>query len=214
MEVRSRHAGVFVAIASIALPLVLARPLFATIEEQRARLPPPAVCPDRVEGIWMGQKYAAPYGEWYVYTLRIRRASLGSDALTGDIVARYWTGTANDAHPPACVAGGIDRSVIQPAQGLVANGRVAFGGTSWTPLEARCGGPAPPGTYNTDHFTGLIDAVLQEFQSVNNDGGRAVNDPTVFRRIRCLDAHDGAHVTVAAPPFVPPRRRAGCSGGP
>jgi hypothetical protein len=209
---RRRRALFAIVVAAMALlPLVVARPLGATIEEQRARLPPPAACPDLVEGIWMGQKYAERYGEWYVYTLRVRRAAPGSEELTGDIVTHYWTGGPDDTRPPACTPDRIDRSVLQPARGRMANGRVAFGGMSWTPAEAPCGGPAPPGTYNTDHFTGQIDTGIQEFQSVNNDGGRAVNDPTVFRRIRCLAAQDGPRVTVAAPPFLPPRRRAGCA---
>jgi hypothetical protein len=42
-----------------------------------------------------------------------------------------------------------------------------------------------PILYRPDHFTGTIDPAIQEFQSVNNDGGRAVNDPMVFRRIAC-----------------------------
>jgi hypothetical protein len=41
--------------------------------------------------------------------------------------------------------------------------------------------------YHPDHFTGTIDPQREEFQSVNNDGGRAVNDPMVFRRIGCVD---------------------------
>jgi hypothetical protein len=52
-----------------------------------------------------------------------------------------------------------------------------------------------------------------EFQSVNNDGGRAVNDPVVFRRVQC---NDGEHldseprIAVAPPPFYPPEDEGGC----
>jgi hypothetical protein len=42
-----------------------------------------------------------------------------------------------------------------------------------------------PHGYNPDNFSGEIDPWRAEFQSVNNDGDRAVNEPHVFRRIRC-----------------------------
>jgi hypothetical protein len=67
--------------------------------------------------------------------------------------------------------------------------------------------------YNLDHFTGRIDTELQEFQSVNNDGGRAVNEPKVFRRVRCLEPPMAPHVAIAPPPFYPTSWQRGCSVG-
>jgi hypothetical protein len=45
---------------------------------------------------------------------------------------------------------------------------------------------------------------------VNNDGGRAINDPTVFRRVRCYEPPAVPHPVVAPPAFRPPSR-SGCS---
>ena len=54
-------------------------------------------------------------------------------------------------------------------------------------------------------ISGRIDPEIQEFRSVNNDGGPAVNVPQVFRRIRCFPPQSNPHVTVDPPPFQPPR---------
>jgi hypothetical protein len=45
---------------------------------------------------------------------------------------------------------------------------------------------------------------------LNNDGGRAVNSPTVFRRGRCLEEPPPPGVKATPPPFEPPRRLFGC----
>ena len=39
----------------------------ATVEEQRARLPPPTECPDKVEGTWSAL-YFATNRQWLEYT--------------------------------------------------------------------------------------------------------------------------------------------------
>ncbi|MEZ4407613.1 MAG: hypothetical protein R3A52_14210 [Polyangiales bacterium] len=47
---------------------------------------------------------------------------------------------------------------------------------------------------------------------MNNDGGRSINDPTVFRRIRCYEPEVQPHPVVRPPAFQPPsRNRWGCS---
>ena len=58
---------------------------YATIEEQRARLPPPATCADGVEGVWLSHTYNPVYRDWYMFTLRIRRKAAGSKELVGEI---------------------------------------------------------------------------------------------------------------------------------
>ena len=45
--------------------------------------------------------------------------------------------------------------------------------------------------------TGTIDPNLQEFRSLNNDGGSLRNDAAVFRRVLCFEAPP-------VPPVVPP----------
>ena len=57
--------------------------------------------------------------------------------------------------------------------------------------------------YNLDNFTGTIDPEIQEFQSVNNDGGISVNEPNVFRRIRCFEGPAPTD-DVEPPPFQRP----------
>jgi hypothetical protein len=65
--------------------------------------------------------------------------------------------------------------------------------------------------YNLDRFSGVIDHEIEEFQSVNNDGGRYVNVPTVFRRVSCDDTKDiKPRVSVEPPPFYPPKEDRGC----
>jgi hypothetical protein len=63
--------------------------------------------------------------------------------------------------------------------------------------------------YNPDQFSGKVDPTLHEFQALNNDGGSMVNEPSVFRRIGCLD--DGRKDTknIAPPPFFP-KKTGGC----
>ena len=96
-----------------------------------------------------------------------------------------------------------------PSIGRFENGEISFGGTSWSAEPAICSRGSIG--YNPDKFTGKLDPKLHEFVSVNNDGGIAVNEPNVFRRIRCLDAPPPAPgVKVDPPPFEPPRRAFRC----
>jgi hypothetical protein len=198
--------------ASVLFPHVL----LGSIEEQRARLPPPAACQDPVEGVWMGRVFHQPGRDWYIYTLEIHRASTGSPQLTGVLHARFWNGPPNIYEPLPCGPGVLDRTVFMTGAGTANGLEINFGGTSWRPESLNCG---PEGSlrwisYNLDQFSGRIDPAIQEFQSVNNDGGEAVNEPTVFRRIRCFDAPSGpsqraSTITIQAPPLLPPQR-SGC----
>ena len=193
--------------------LVLAVPAMApaSVQEQRARLPPAAHCDDPVEGVWKSHKYDPRFGDWYMFTLTIRRVAERPNSLTGTIHSHSWSGTPQEEEPPPCRSGMFHWTVIMTAEGTVSSdGRdIAFGGTSWRPEQAICGRAPGPGEYNLDRFSGTIDPDIQEFQSVNNDGGRSVNDPMVFRRISCFDEPPSPEVSPVPPAFYP--RRGGCS---
>lgn len=208
--VRRRPVTLFVAALVVAAMLFAPGIGHANIEEQRARLPPPATCQDPVEGVWLSHSWY-PQQEWYMFTLRVRRASAGSRDLVGEIESHAWNGTTQEVEPPACRSG-LDHWVIfMPARGhLDEDGTIHFGGTSWRVKDTFCGYAPGLGSYNLDQFSGKIDADLQEFQSVNNDGGEAVNEPTVFRRVGCLEPRPTPHPVVAPPPFFPSMRTGGC----
>lgn len=180
----------------------------ATIQEQRARLPPPAFCEDEVEGIWRSHSYWVGHGQWYIFILEIRRVRNDPNRLTGTVLSEYWNGSPNQEEPPPCRPGGYHQLVRMPGAGSVVDGLVTFGGTSWTLERVYCG--TPTWSYYPDNFSGAIDPEIQEFQSLNNDGGAAINVPQVFRRVRCFDPDSPPHVTVEPPPFQPPTRGA-CS---
>ena len=196
----------------IAGSLLVASPAPANIQEQRARLPPPARCTDPVLGVWMSHAYYAFAGQWYISQLTIRRAPGSTTELTGEMFAHYWNGGPRDEQPPACAPGVYRKSVDQPARGRINGNRIEFWATSWRAAAVYCNTPAT--AYNLDRYSGTIDPALQEFQSLINDGGRFINVPVVFRRIRCLDAAGSKRprVEVAPPPLAPPGRTGGCGG--
>jgi hypothetical protein len=184
----------------------------ATVEEQRARLPPPAACKDPVEGTWMAHKFEPRFSEWYIFTMQVRRAAPGSADLTGDVLSHFWTGAPGEQNPPTCSPGRLHAKVTMPGKGTIQpDGKIEFGGTTWVRAPGPCDAESRGVMYNPDHFSGTIDPALQEFQSVNNDGGRAVNEPVVFRRVRCFDpaAPPAPTVNVTPPPIAPPKHR-GC----
>ncbi|MBI5514859.1 MAG: hypothetical protein HY909_13875 [Deltaproteobacteria bacterium] len=190
----------------LALPSVVP----ATIEEQRARLPPPATCEDPVTGVWRSHRYNPRFGDWMIFTLTVRRAATDPASLVGSIEAHSWSGGPTQSEPPPCGPGVLHWTVEMTALGRFDAPRrqIEFWGTRWWVRERQCRGWP---SYNLDHFTGTIDPRIQEFQSVNNDGGRSVNEPTVFRRVRCLEDLGAPHPAVTPPPFRPPPRRGGCS---
>jgi hypothetical protein len=202
--------AVFLAVSVSFFP----RGTLATVEEQRARLPPPAACTDKVEGTWLGLKYEPQYREWYEYTLVIRRSEPrdrpdGSGPLVGEMTSHYWYGNEHDEKPPPCGPGRNEVFIKMPGKGAVEpDGRIAFGASSYTLDKVVCGRSV---SYNPDNFSGKIETERQEFQSVNNDGGRAVNSPTVFRRVRCADAAHRTTAKATPPAFAPPKRKSwGC----
>src|SRR5512134_3043203 len=78
-------------------------PARATIEEQRARLPPAAECADEIfAGTWLSHRYNPDFGDWEMFTLVIRRVPGQPDAITGTISNHSWGGGPQHSEPPAC----------------------------------------------------------------------------------------------------------------
>lgn len=188
----------------------------ATVQEQRKRLPPPAECEDEVAGTWNSHYFFKIQRSWYMFTLEIKRVEGQDNQLTGTITSHFWNGPADEPEPPPCRPGLRRLIVKMPAKGSVENGVVSFGGLSWTLDKTVCG---PSYTrYNPDNFSGKIDPEIQEFQSVNNDQGDAVNVPVVFRRTDCPDddkQEEPPKINVKPPPFQLPKRTSsgGCGCG-
>jgi hypothetical protein len=179
----------------------------ATIAEQRARLPPPATCEDPVEGIWLSHKYNPPHHDWTVFTLEIHRVPGSDEALRGIIRNHSWVGGPEQQEPGPC-QGQFHWIVSMNGRGHSDGTNIFFGGYGGWRLDRVLCARGPFG-YNLDNFSGQIDPEIQEFQSVNNDGGRSVNEPYVFRRIRCFEPDAQPHIQVAPPPFFPERDQ-GC----
>jgi hypothetical protein len=204
----ARRVAIVAALAVLFYPLVAP----ASIQEQRERLPPPAEgCTDPVAGVWKSHAYDPRYGDWTIFLLNVRRKEGSETELVGTIVNHSWDASPTDQEPPPCSSGRGEWVVSMDAHGTIdAEGRIFFGGQGqWRLDRVVCNWG--PGGYNLDNFTGLIDPALQEFQSVNNDGGRAVNEPTVFRRISCFDPSEQNPRVVSTPPPFYPSTRGGCS---
>jgi len=193
---------------TVALTLVPGRGR-ATIAEQRARLPPPAACKDPVAGVWQSHAFNEMYQEWGRFTLTIRRVEGSETELEGEILNESWYGSKAESVRGPCV-GRLQYLVSMTAAGSYADGEVEFHGTSWKMEDELCAVDGSFG-YNLDRFSGVIDHDIQEFQSVNNDGGRYIDVPTVFRRVSCDDQEDiQPRVSMAPPPLYPPEEERGC----
>lgn len=185
-----------------------------SIAEQRNRLPPPAHCEDKVEGEWKAHQYNDVWHQWVIFKLEIRRKPDSPNELVGRITNETWSGRKSDQEPGECSAFVPYRIRVSMPEsfGTFRDGKVVFGADSFKYDGLLCGKLPFGFGYRPDHFTGTIDEERQEFQSVNNDGGRAVNEPTLFRRIKCFDEGPTRKPTVDVkpPPFVPPERAEGC----
>jgi hypothetical protein len=186
----------------------------ATIEEQRQRLPPPAQCGDDiVEGIWKSHKYDRRFGEWVIFILEIHRVEGDPNRLTGLITNHSWVGGPREEEPPPCGPGRAEWVIETDAEGSVdpQTGHIRFRGINqWRLLRRVCPAAYWSG-YNLDRFDGIIDTTLNEFQTHNNDGGRDVNEPYVFRRIRCFpEEMEQAPRVEAVPPAFYPESEGGC----
>lgn len=169
------------------------------------------MCKDPVAGTWKSHSYDEVYRDWTIFTLDMRRVE-GTDTFEGTITNESWIAAPNESSPPKC-QGDLHYVISMDAEGKVDadNGVQIWGVGTWRLDEVPCGNWNMG--YNLDHFSGTIDPEIMEFQSVNNDGGRSVNDPVVFRRVRCGDGQEldeEPRITVAPPPFVPPDEEGGC----
>jgi hypothetical protein len=156
-------------------------------------LTPPVSCEDAVAGIWVSRAYFAEFDDWYIFTLEIRRDAEDTTQLTGRIRSRTWSGdvaiespVACDMHPPSHIADAFDFTVAMQAQGSFHSGNVTFGGSSWKTTSMRCGPKNQWFGYNLDNFSGIVSEDGRWMDSLNNDGGRSVDDQHKFRRISCL----------------------------
>jgi hypothetical protein len=178
----------------------------ATVEEQRARLPPAAECNSPVAGRWKALDYSERQNSWYQYVLEVHEDATDPSVLTGMIYIDTWTGPGTSPEPPVPCHWRYQGKMV--GHGTFTGGQVEFAGSEFQLTQQICGGYI---AYNPDHFTGKLEPERQEFQSVNNDGGVAVNEPTVFRRIGCFeDGRKEPDKSVAPPPFFPKERKSGC----
>jgi hypothetical protein len=187
--------------------MTIGRDAPATIEEQRARLPPPVDCMSPVAGRWKALNYRDRDNDWYEYILEIHEDPNDPTRLIGRILIDTWLGDSTATEPPNPCRMRLKGKM--EGAGSFVHGEVAFGATTdFEYTEIICG---PAIGYNPDHFTGHLQPELEEFQAINNDGGMAVNEPTVFRRIGCLDSprKEPSQAELAPPPFFP-KRRSGC----
>jgi hypothetical protein len=181
----------------------------ATVAEQRARLPPAAECASEVAGKWKAHIFSENTGyRWYQYDLEIRHDETDPTQLVGMMYVDTYRGIAAEPEPPRPCQHHYRGKM--PARGTFIDGNVAFTGSSFELVEEVCGEFYG---YNPDSFTGRLEPERQEFQSVNNDGGAAVNEPVVFRRIACFD-EDRPHKPAGpvTPPAFYPKRRAAAGG--
>ena len=87
--------------------------------------------------------------------------------------------------------------------------------SSWGPASVTVGehlgvSLAGLGLFATGYYVGYVISNVSGGVLSDWLGGRAVNEPTVFRRVRCLDPPTAPHVKVAPPPMRPPSP-GGCS---
>ena len=131
---RGRRATLLLLASALWLVPIVAT---ATIEEQRARLPPPAECgDDPVTGVWKSHQYDPRYGDWTVFMLRIRRVEGDERRLVGTITNHSWAGTREHEEPTPCGSFGWQWVVGMDAQGSIdEGGRIAFGGVGQWRLE-------------------------------------------------------------------------------
>jgi hypothetical protein len=202
------------ALCGAALVLGVPRRAPANIQEQRARLPPPALdCSDPVAGTWMSHAYYPHASQWYVVHLDVRRQPGDPSRLVGQMRVHFWSGDERTSEPPPC--GGltsIRAEVREPAVGTYGpDGEIVFRGTSYVVERDYCGWGGFG--YALDRYSGKIDPEIMEFQSILDDGAFFRNIPVVFRRIACAEEPTRPPTVVARPPTMPPGHVSGCGCG-
>lgn len=194
-------------------PCLVASRSRANIEEQRARLPPPATdCSDPVAGTWMSHAYYPHQHQWYVVNLDVRRVSGHTSQLQGQMRVHFWDGDDHRVEPPPSCAGvEFHAEVREPARGTYStDGQIVFSGTSWTLERQYCGFNIG---YALDTYSGKIDPAIMEFQTILDDQHEFRGIPVVFRRVACAPEPAALpHPAVAPPSFHPPGV-SGCARG-
>lgn len=189
--------------ALFAVALLLSLGSVSSVSEQRKRLPPPAACGGELSGVWKSHNYSERMADWTQFTLYLDPDPAEPTKVIGRIVNRSWEGAPEQSEPPASCDGRGHWIVSMDAAGQAKGAQIEVWGVGeWRLDEVLCGDG--DFGYNLDHFTGTIDTERQEFQSLNNDGGNAVNEPTVFRRVRCQVDHTEPVGPVPPPPYSPP----------
>jgi hypothetical protein len=155
-------------------------------------VPGAADCPDPIVGTWVSREHYPEFGDWYRFELVIRRDARDPARIVGTIGSRSWAGGADLHLPTSCLSPNpeelgvaFDWSVRMDATGAFDGARVSFDGRSHHVETTRCGPQFRADHYNVDHFGGQLVENGRYLQAVNNDGGRAVDEPHVFRRISC-----------------------------
>lgn len=158
---------------------------------------PLGTCRDPIAGVWQTRQYSATHEDWHFRTLYIRRVEGSKTALTGKVETEIWSGGADQHEPGPCTLGVHYAGTMPEATGSFEDPGFSFKGIGWQVDKVVCGTRAHAQGYNPDHFTGTLDRAREELRTVNNDGGRSVDEPTVFRRVACLDPP-------LPPPLIPP----------
>ncbi|HEU4408655.1 MAG TPA: hypothetical protein VFS43_25565 [Polyangiaceae bacterium] len=154
-----------------------------SISSQRGRLSVAVECDDPVAGVWMSSIYDARRSQWYIFTLQMRH---DGGQLSGSIESHFWDGLSRQTRPPSCDETDLHAIVSMPGSGSTDGRRVVFGSSSWRLQRLICGSPGQL-AYSPDSFSGTIDAGRNEFKSLASDGQNFINEPMLFRRVRCLD---------------------------
>jgi hypothetical protein len=140
------------------------------------------MCSDPILGTWVSvPKFSKYYQDWHVMTLHVQPGD-EPGAVLGTVSAHVWSGGSQDVVAGPCTENGMNYEVSMPAVGhRGSDGAMRFDAGPWTLDKTTCTG-AEWG-YNPDHFTGVVDG--RAIRTLNNDGGRSVNDPFGFERISC-----------------------------
>jgi hypothetical protein len=137
-------------------------------------------CLDSAAGTWVSAPtYYPAYNDWYTVTLHVARGEGG--AVRGAIDVQTWAGDAEQHERPSCGEAAFDSAVNQSAVGEVSDSKLRLTATNWSLGEQSC--TRLPGAYNIDEYTGVFDGSI--LRTVNNDKGRAVDDPVGFERVSC-----------------------------
>jgi hypothetical protein len=91
-----------------------------------------------VAGTWRGRVYSGRHGAYYDFTLHVRQQA--GSALTGTVVADFWTATPDEVDLPRACSGAQHVKVLEDASGSVdAEGTMHFDAHSWRVGSHLCG---------------------------------------------------------------------------